>query len=74
MRCFAFNSQHHQIASGSDDGIVRLWNPLVPARPVACFAGHDAPIVDVLFAAYHDLLISLCRFAVSVKNKNYNIQ
>ncbi len=49
VRCFDFKEiEHFQvIATGSNDKIVRLWHPVVTARPSAVLQGHKAGINDV---------------------------
>ncbi|CAB3370199.1 Hypothetical predicted protein [Cloeon dipterum] len=61
VRRFAFDAQRFEVASASDDGIIRIWNPLVPRTPVLTLQTHDAPIVDVLYSGR--LLFSVCKNA-----------
>ncbi len=49
VRCFDFKEIDHfqVIATGSNDKIVRLWHPVVTARPSSVLQGHKAGINDV---------------------------
>ena len=47
--CFALAEGVHLMATGSSDGLVRVWNPFVPKRPSVVFVGHHTGIVGVVF-------------------------
>lgn len=35
------------LATGSNDMMVRLWNPVVTSRPTSVLSGHKAGIIDI---------------------------
>ena len=35
------------LATGSNDMMVRLWNPVVTSRPTSVLTGHKAGIIDI---------------------------
>ncbi|KAL5475077.1 hypothetical protein EMCRGX_G027131 [Ephydatia muelleri] len=45
---FDFAKDWSLIATGSIDGILRFWNPYVPAKPVAVLRGHSSAITHVV--------------------------
>jgi WD40 repeat protein len=45
--CFALSRVHKVLISGSEDGTLRLWNPIITSKPVGKITGHQARIADV---------------------------
>jgi WD40 repeat protein len=49
VQAVAFSPDGKRLASGDDDGVVRLWDP-VGDRPLAVLAGHGFPVQAVAFS------------------------
>lgn len=47
------------LVTGGMDRVLRLWNPYLPARPVARLRGHNAPVFLVKIAMEDDRLFSI---------------
>ncbi|CAH1794020.1 unnamed protein product [Owenia fusiformis] len=45
--CFDYNRTLSLLVTGSSDYIVRLWNPFVPAKPIALLRGHTTGVIGV---------------------------
>ncbi|XP_044265494.1 WD repeat-containing protein on Y chromosome-like [Tribolium madens] len=56
--CFALSRMRKILATGSENSILRLWNPIITSKPIAILKGHQAPIVDVKILDKQNLLIS----------------
>lgn len=53
-------SWRRQLAvTGGEDGRVRLWNPLVPQRPLAVLCGHCCRVVDVAIHETQSAILSI---------------
>lgn len=73
------------LVTGGMDRVLRLWNPYLPARPVARLRGHNAPVFlvkiamedDRLFSISADKTVLVSRFENHNKNfifnKNYQL-
>ncbi|XP_046389131.1 uncharacterized protein LOC124158029 isoform X1 [Ischnura elegans] len=50
------------LATGSSDGIVRLWNPYDPKKVTSNLTGHKQPIKDISFVKRPDsmILLTIC--------------
>ncbi|XP_068083456.1 uncharacterized protein [Anabrus simplex] len=59
VRCFHLERTLKLLATGSNDGVVRLWNPVVTKHPVVSLFGHKKAIVDVLILNHISAIISL---------------
>ena len=53
------------LVSGSRDHLVRLWNPVMPHRPVAVLAGHSTAVLDLVLCRRNGLLYSFSLDSVS---------
>ena len=53
------------LVTGGEDRLLRLWNPVVPSRPVAALAGHYSRLVDVAVHEFQAAVISVDMDAVS---------
>ncbi len=60
VRCFDYGQadSFHLLATGSNDKIVRLWNPVMASRPTAMLTGHRSGINDVRILMSRRLIIS----------------
>ena len=47
------------LVTGGMDRVLRIWNPYLPARPVARLRGHNAPVFLVKIAMEDDRLFSI---------------
>ena len=47
------------LATGGMDRVVRVWNPYLPARPIARLRGHNAPVYLVKITAEDNRLFSV---------------
>ena len=47
VRCFDMRQEVGILATGSNDMMVRLWNPVVTSRPTSVLGGHKAGIIDI---------------------------
>ena len=47
VRCFDLRQEVGILATGSNDMMVRLWNPVVTSRPTSVLSGHKAGIIDI---------------------------
>ena len=54
----------HVLVTGSNDKIVRIWNPVVPSRPRAVLTGHRSGINDVKILMARKLVFSYDTSAV----------
>ncbi|KAG7256741.1 hypothetical protein CRUP_007368 [Coryphaenoides rupestris] len=48
VRCFDYSRALRLVVTGGFDPAVRLWNQVVPARPVGTLRGHRATVLDVV--------------------------
>ncbi|KYB26741.1 WD repeat-containing protein on Y chromosome -like protein [Tribolium castaneum] len=56
--CFALSRIRKILATGSENSVLRLWNPIITSKPIAILKGHQAPIMDVKILDKLNLLIS----------------
>ena len=49
VRSLAFSRDGRTLAAGSEDGLVRLWDPIVP-KPLARLRGHSLEVLGVAFS------------------------
>ena len=52
------------IVTGSNDKIVRVWNPVVTTKPISLLSGHKAGLNDVKIRADKRLIFSYDKKAV----------
>ncbi|KAK6643621.1 hypothetical protein RUM43_005131 [Polyplax serrata] len=71
IKCFHMEKSLHIIATGSKDGIVRVWNRVVTKQPIISLHGHRESIVDVRILRHMSLIMSLSEKCV-VKAWNLN--
>nr|CAD7417175.1 unnamed protein product [Timema poppensis] len=64
VRCFHMDRTLRLLVTGSNDCLVRLWNPVVTNRPVACLYGHKMAVEDVLIMRHANSVISCARDGV----------
>lgn len=66
VRCFDFVSFNglSYLATGSNDKIVRLWNPVVISKPILIFSGHKYGLTEVKINPNMALLISYDKHAI----------
>ncbi|XP_063224321.1 uncharacterized protein LOC134532069 isoform X1 [Bacillus rossius redtenbacheri] len=58
VRCFHLERGLQLLATGSGDGVVRLWNPVVTRRPSVALHGHGDSVEDVLVLSEAHLVVS----------------
>ncbi|CAG2068858.1 unnamed protein product, partial [Timema podura] len=66
VRCFHMDRTLRLLVTGSNDCLVRLWNPVVTSRPVVCLYGHKMAVEDVLIMRHADSVISCARDGVEI--------
>lgn len=71
---FAASVKLKLIISGSDDGLLRVWNNVVNAKPIATLNVHKCRIVDVKIFEKQELFISLSADGVRVLCKTFNFR
>ncbi|CAF3319820.1 unnamed protein product [Rotaria socialis] len=59
VKTFDLCTAKNVLVTGGMDRVVRLWNPYLPARPVARLRGHNAPVFLVKIAVEDDRLFSI---------------
>jgi WD40 repeat protein len=59
VKTFDLCTAKNVLATGGMDRIIRLWNPYLPARPVARLRGHNAPVFLVKIAVEDNRLFSI---------------
>ena len=59
--CFDLSKTLNYLVTGSNDHKVRLWNPYVPAKPIAVLAGHKKNVSAVHI---HEELLSVISYSV----------
>nr|CAD7445751.1 unnamed protein product [Timema bartmani] len=64
VRCFHMDRTLRLLVTGSNDCLVRLWNPVVTSRPVVCLYGHKMAVEDVLIMRHANSVISCARDGV----------
>ncbi|XP_043200255.1 uncharacterized protein LOC122369524 [Amphibalanus amphitrite] len=64
VRVLDFSWRRQLLVTGGEDRLVRLWNPVVTARPVATLTGHYSRIVDVAMHEFQAAVISVDMDAV----------
>ncbi|TRY69494.1 hypothetical protein TCAL_10757 [Tigriopus californicus] len=66
VRCFDFATLNglSYLATGSNDKIVRLWNPVVISKPILIFSGHKYGLAEVKIQPERTLLISYDKHAI----------
>ena len=47
MTCFAYDPFSNCLATGGPDCLLRIWNPIVPKKPVGILPGHHAGIIHI---------------------------
>ena len=58
--------------TGGFDPVVRLWNEVVTARPVAVLRGHSSTVLDVVLYQPRAQVFSYSRDAVSPVEYTFN--
>jgi WD40 repeat protein len=66
VRCFCLDRSKRLLATGSNDCVVRLWNPVVTKQPQVSLFGHKAAVVDVLIMHHLGAVFSCSQDGVSV--------
>jgi WD40 repeat protein len=66
IRCFHLERSSRMLATGSNDHVVRLWNPVVTKQPLVSLFGHKAAIVDVVVLRHLKAVVSCSQDGVSV--------
>lgn len=67
MHCFHLDRELQILVTGSADGIVRLWNPVVTKTPMTSLFGHKYAIEDVRILRARQIVLSISLDAVSVR-------
>jgi WD40 repeat protein len=68
VRCFCLDRSKQLLATGSNDCVVRLWNPVVTKQPQVSLFGHKAAVVDVLIMRHLGAVFSCSQDGVSVSD------
>lgn len=58
-KTFDLCTDRNVLVTGGMDRIVRIWNPYLPARPIARLRGHNSPIFLVKIAFNDDRIFSI---------------
>ena len=64
VRCFDLRQEVGVLATGSNDMMVRLWNPVVTSRPTSVLGGHKAGIIDIKLHVERRFVFSYSKDAV----------
>ena len=64
--CFDYCHTLDLLVTGSLDHMVCVWNPYVPAKPVAVLDGHNTTILNVIISKANNLIFSLSQDMVSI--------
>lgn len=64
VRCFDLRQEVGVLATGSNDMMVRLWNPVVTSRPTSVLGGHKAGIIDIKLYVSKRFVFSYSKDAV----------
>ncbi len=59
VKTFDLSTAKNVLVTGGMDRVVRLWNPYLPARPIARLRGHNAPVFLVKIAVEDNRLFSI---------------
>ncbi|XP_054279136.1 WD repeat-containing protein on Y chromosome-like [Macrosteles quadrilineatus] len=64
VRCFHLDRSLKLLVTGGQDGILRLWNPVITYRPTVTLFGHKSCIVDVRALKHLRVILSMSKDAV----------
>lgn len=59
VKTFDLCTAKNVLVTGGMDRVIRIWNPYLPARPVARLRGHNAPVFLVKIAVEDNRLFSI---------------
>ncbi|CAF0881212.1 unnamed protein product [Didymodactylos carnosus] len=59
VKTFDISVEKNVLVTGGMDRVLRIWNPYVPARPIARLRGHTAPIFYIKIAEDDNRVFSL---------------
>ncbi|CAH2010767.1 unnamed protein product [Acanthoscelides obtectus] len=62
--CFAYSSSLKLLLSGSTDGTVRIWNPVIVSKATASIQGHEVGVVDLQIFENQRVFLSFDKNAV----------
>nr|CAH7733920.1 unnamed protein product [Callosobruchus chinensis] len=62
--CFAYSSSLKLLLSGSTDGTIRIWNPVIVSKATASIQGHEVGVVDLQILENQRLFLSFDKNAV----------
>ena len=65
VTCFYLDRSLKVLVTGSNDSVVRLWNPVVTKQPMVSLFGHKSAIVDVIILQHLKAVISCAKDGVS---------
>lgn len=64
IKCFHLERSLHLLVTGSNDGVVRIWNQVVTKQPIVSLYGHKAAVVDVRVIKHMSMIVSLSKEGV----------
>ncbi|XP_054279138.1 uncharacterized protein LOC128997523 [Macrosteles quadrilineatus] len=64
VRCFHLDRFLKLLVTGGQDGILRLWNPVITYRPTVSLFGHKSCIIDVRALKHLRVILSMSKDAV----------
>ncbi|XP_063918667.1 WD repeat-containing protein 64-like [Zophobas morio] len=56
--CFALSTERKILITGSQDGIIRLWNPIITSKSIGTLSGHKTAIADLKMMDKENLFMS----------------
>jgi WD40 repeat protein len=58
LKCFHLDRGLSILVTGSDDGVVRVWNPVVTKKPIVSLYGHKTDLIDVRILRHMGVIVS----------------
>lgn len=64
VSCFDFSHKLDIMVTGSMDHLIHVWNPYVPAKPIATMTSHASTVIGVLLNEQLNVIFSYAQDGV----------